>query len=83
MLDYALPALIGGIAGILAAALPIYFANKKLPSRRTTDQIAAVGASDKVIDILREEIVRLEAKNSRLERRNDELEEELDKLRSK
>ena len=52
--------LIAGFFGVLAAAIPAYLAQRKSPSRLTTDAVTLVDASGEVISNLTDEIARLE-----------------------
>jgi predicted nucleic acid-binding Zn-ribbon protein len=49
------------LGGAVAAAITVWGANRKLPSRVTTDSVTLVDASGKVISNLTAEIHRLEA----------------------
>lgn len=80
MSDAVIAALVGGLAGVIAALIPVVIAWRKAPSRLTTDAIALVGAQGEVRENLTDEIGRLATKNRDLEAKNDALEARVDKL---
>jgi Tfp pilus assembly protein PilN len=80
MSETVVAALVGGIAGVLAALLPIILASRRAPSRKANDTVALVNAQTIVAERHTKEINRLEKKNAALEKRNDILDARVGKL---
>lgn len=52
-------ALIAGLFGAVAAAIPVWVVARRQPSRHVQDSVAIVGASSELMEYLRDEVDRL------------------------
>ena len=81
-------ATIAGIAGVLAAAVPVWLTRKRHPSRHIQDGASIIEAAEGVVGLLRDELARLSDDVAALraelgaeERRTDKLARELGVMR--